>query len=398
MDMMTISYGRRTLSIPKPKNLLEIIRPKEGSEIDIPVSLAGIFRHPLGQPPLEQSVMNSSRIAIIIPDKNRRCPVNDILTVLLGFIKNLKPVKITIIIAHAVHRLHSWKEMGLEESLLEEIEIQSHDSRRKKDIAKIGFLPLNFLGLYKPVWINKYVAEADLVIVLGSIFPHLMTGFSGGAKGIIPGIAGRQTLILNHLFMFHRNSRLGIIEGNKCREDLEKGAFLLKKVFLINAIYDVHKKVVGLVGGDVVLAHRQGVKLCRRLGEVDTKKADIVIASDGYPETITIFQTMKLIAPASKVVKPGGVIIMAGECPEGEGELTFLTRFLYGLMTKINLPRDVSIYLLSETRPARKIFSFLKWVPSLEKGISLALDKIGQGATISFLLEAGLLIPKSEDS
>jgi nickel-dependent lactate racemase len=247
----------------------------------------------------------------------------------------------------------------------------------------------------KGVWVNRIVAEADLVIVIGTIVPHLMAGFSGGAKGIIPGVAGLKTIGLNHILMLHPRSRLGVIEGNILREDMERTAGLLKNVFIINAVYDKHRQVVGLVGGDMIQAHREGVRLCREIGEVKVKKADIVISCDAYPETINIYQTIKLIAPAARAVKAGGIIICAGECPEGEGELSMFNRLFYWMVIRRILPKGVSIYLLSEAGKTKNFPFFLKPIASIEEGIEKGFKKIGPDASILILSGAGLLIPRS---
>ena len=53
-----------------------------------------------------------------------------------------------------------------------------------------------------PVEINKMVIESDFKISLGTIKPHEMTGFSGGAAIIIPGVASRKTIRYNHSLLF----------------------------------------------------------------------------------------------------------------------------------------------------------------------------------------------------
>ena len=48
-----------------------------------------------------------------------------------------------------------------------------------------------------PVEINEIVTNADFRISLGTILPHELTGFSGGAAIIVPGVASRKTIRLN---------------------------------------------------------------------------------------------------------------------------------------------------------------------------------------------------------
>ena len=42
------------------------------------------------------------------------------------------------------------------------------------------------------VRINRDVAEADVAIVVGPVFPHEVVGFSGGNKYFFPGVSGPE--------------------------------------------------------------------------------------------------------------------------------------------------------------------------------------------------------------
>lgn len=386
MDEIILPYGRKTIRFKRPPNLLDVIEPREGETIDIKISLKEILENPIGCQPFSRLIKKGEKLAIVIPDKTRRNPSKEILPPLLDELEKLGVEDISLVIANAAHNRHPVEEFDFADDILRRVKIYNHDARKKEDIVKIR--------VGKKTWVNRIVAEADLVIVIGAISPHIMAGFSGGAKGIIPGVAGIKTIALNHFLMVHPKSRLGVIDGNVLREDLERGASFLKNVFIINAVYDKRKQVVGLVGGDMIDAHREGVKLCREIGEVEVKKADIVVSADSYPETINIYQTIKLIAPAAKMVNQGGVIVVAGECPEGEGELTFFNRLFYGKLLKKYLPKGVSIYLLAEVKKTKNFPFFLTPVPSIEEGIERGVKKIGPDASIVILSGAGLMIPR----
>jgi lactate racemase len=52
--------------------------------------------------------------------------------------------------------------------------------------------------------------------------------------------------------------------------------------------------------------------------------ADAVITSAaGYPLDLTFYQTIKGVTAAQHIVKPGGRILIVGECPEGIGSPEF---------------------------------------------------------------------------
>jgi nickel-dependent lactate racemase len=48
------------------------------------------------------------------------------------------------------------------------------------------------------VKINRNVAEADVAIVVGPVFPHEVVGFSGGNKYFFPGVSGQEVIDLSH--------------------------------------------------------------------------------------------------------------------------------------------------------------------------------------------------------
>ena len=119
-----------------------------------------------------------------------------------------------------------------------------------------------------PVWINKTVAESDLVISIGCIEPHIIASFGGGYKNIVPGVAGRQTIAHNHALNCAPDTFNNVgrpIDGNPMRLDLEEAARMLKPpVFIINAILNYRQGVVKIVAGDPIEAHRAGVQDQRR--------------------------------------------------------------------------------------------------------------------------------------
>src|SRR3954447_18865879 len=49
-----------------------------------------------------------------------------------------------------------------------------------------------------PVRINRHVADADVAIVVGPVFPHEVVGFSGGNKYFFPGVSGQELIDVSH--------------------------------------------------------------------------------------------------------------------------------------------------------------------------------------------------------
>lgn len=49
-----------------------------------------------------------------------------------------------------------------------------------------------------PIRLNRLVADADLVLVCGPVFPHEVVGFSGGNKYFFPGVASPEIIDATH--------------------------------------------------------------------------------------------------------------------------------------------------------------------------------------------------------
>ena len=68
------------------------------------------------------------------------------------------------------------------------------------------------------------VLDADLRILLGEIRPHYFAGYAGGAKMLFPGVAGESGIWRNHQLKAAPGARLGQVDGNPCRADMEAAA------------------------------------------------------------------------------------------------------------------------------------------------------------------------------
>ena len=90
-----------------------------------------------------------------------------------------------------------------------------------------------------PVWLNKHICHVDHVIMTGTIVHHYFSGYGGGRKAILPGVAAMETVRVNHSFMLDPNAGLGKTVGNPVYEDQMEGVAMFAKnhsVFHFNAI------------------------------------------------------------------------------------------------------------------------------------------------------------------
>ena len=156
----------------------------------------------------------------------------------------------------------------------------------------------------------------------GFIEPHFFAGFSGGRKSVLPGIAGRSTVLGNHCseFIAHPSARTGILEGNPLHIDMLWAAKTAKLAYIVNVVLNAEKEVIYAVAGDAEAAHKAGTDFLSGLCQAEAIPADIVITTNGgYPLDQNVYQAVKGMTAAEATVKQGGVIIMLARCNDGIG-------------------------------------------------------------------------------
>ena len=176
------------------------------------------------------------------------------------------------------------------------------------------------------VWINRVVAEADLVVTLGCIEPHIIASFGGGAKMIVPGVAGGPTIAANHALNTRPETfnNVGLNPDlNPMRLDLEEAAALLAPpVFVVNAVLRGDQSISCIVAGHPVQAHRAGCKTAATIfGAPIPRQADVVVTSS-HPMNLDFRQGGKGLANTIRALKKGGTMLCLMVCETGWGAVS----------------------------------------------------------------------------
>jgi nickel-dependent lactate racemase len=153
--------------------------------------------------------------------------------------------------------------------------------------------------------------------------------------------------------------------------------------------------ILGAVAGDVVLAHREGVRRLAPWVEVRAAPADVVIVSAPLPVTGSLYQASKLVPPAGRLLKPGGVVILAAECGEGTGPLTVVNEAIFALGVRRYLPERYTLLLVSSLDEATVARTYARHAPSLEAALAEARRLTGPAARVLVLPDAGDLVPSA---
>lgn len=275
---------------------------------------------PTGSKRLCELAAGKQKVVIIASDHTRPVPSKVIIPAMLAEIRQGSPnADITILIATGCHRGTTKAELVSKfgEDIVNSERIYVHDCDEREKLVSIGTLPSG-----GDCEINTIAMEADLLVAEGFIEPHFFAGFSGGRKSVLPGIAGRGTVLANHCaeFIAHENARTGVLANNPIHEDMLWAAKKAKLAYIVNVVLNAEKQVIYAVAGDVEQAHKKGTDFLSSLCGAQAVSADIVISTNGgYPLDQNVYQAVKGMTAAEATVKEGGVIIMIAASNDGIG-------------------------------------------------------------------------------
>lgn len=316
-------HGYKDFSLEQEKVMAEIKVAEMAPLTDLKKAVLDAIYHPIDSKPLNELLQPGQKVAFICNDPTRVANSNDFMPILVEELNKMgiKDEDMRIVFALGTHRKMTQEEMieAVGEDVAKRLPMYNSDCNKQEDFEYFGETSFG-----TPVWLNKLICDVDLVIMTGTIVHHFFSGFGGGRKAVLPGVAAMETIRRNHSLMMSPDAQLGKLHGNPVYEDQMEGVRLFAKehrMFLFNAILDAKKQFLKIFAGDWEKAHLEACKFVDKVYGVEIDApADIVIAScGGYPKDINVYQLQKTMDNAWCAVKDGGVVIIIGECEEGSG-------------------------------------------------------------------------------
>lgn len=314
-----LAYGRTGLSIEVPEERTTVIEPTYLPGLpDTIGALRNAIRNPIGAPPLRRIVRSSHKVAIAVCDVTRPMPSYTVLPVLLAELKHVPRDQIVILVATGTHRPNTTKELEsmLGEEVSRDYRVVNHDAF---DTAGLTYMGKSGQGV--PIWLNSHWVESDIRITTGFVEPHFFAGFSGGPKMVAPGLAGFDTVMKLHsaALIADPNSTWGVIEGNPIHDAIRDIARETDVDFSVDVTINRDHRITSVYAGELFETHRAACQASRATAmQLVPQPFDVVVTTNsGYPLDLNLYQAVKGMAAAAKVVKSGGTIICAAECSDG---------------------------------------------------------------------------------
>lgn len=314
----TLLYGKTGLVVNVPEDAA-IIQPRYHRPLESEKqSTIEALRKPIGSSPLREMVKTTDTVAIVISDITRPTPNHMLVPWLIEELNHVPLEQFIIINGTGTHRDQTEEEFRqmLGDWVVDHVKIINHHCQNPDELSFVGHSEFGC-----DVYLNKAYVEADFRIVTGFIEPHFFAGFSGGPKGIMPGIAGLDTIMT-----FHNTRMIGdplSTWGNMTNNPLQEMSREVNRMcmpdFLLNVTLNENKLITQVFAGELLAAHEAGCEYVKTNTMIECPhRYDVVITSNsGYPLDQNLYQAVKGMSAAHKIVKEGGSIIVAAECSDG---------------------------------------------------------------------------------
>jgi nickel-dependent lactate racemase len=359
---------------------------------DLRAALDAALAHPIGARPLAEVASSRTRAVVIVSDASRNEPRADLFAAVRRALASVPDDHLTLAIANGTHGPAKLELLGLPADVLRRHRVVNHDARDEASMVDMGQTSRG-----TRLRVNRCVAEADLIVTTGRVKPHYFAGWGGGAKGIFPGLGHDDDIRKNHELKADPASALGQADGNPCREDIEEAVRRLgRDTYLLNVV-EAGEAIMGAVAGDLVYAHREGVQMARPHCDVEVDRADCVVVSAPLPVSSSLYQASKLVPPAGILLREGGTVIVAAECPEGTGPLRVVNEKIFDLGVRRYLPERYRLFLVSAMDEATVSATYATFAPSVEWALEQARASAGAAAAsldVVVLPDAGDVVPR----
>lgn len=355
---------------------------------------------------LSTFIAKRKRLLVVVNDHTRPTPSWAVLRHL-----RLGDKEVTTIIASGSHRMPNAQEIQRilgGDSPPYGGKVVLHNSKDKNSLKPFGHTSRG-----TELFFNSLLFEADGIIVVGSVEPHYFAGFTGGRKFLLPGLAGLESIVMNHSLAAEESSRVLALEGNPVHEDFMEALEMFGRaddIFSVQLVVNAQHQVCYANSGHVVRSFSEAVEHARvvYVPQIE-KKADIVIAVAKPPMDIDLYQSQKAIDNVRLSVKKDGIIILVSSCRDGIGDKGFydlLTsggevadranahRFGYHKAVKLaNLLKNTRVFAVTGLPPDVLKSISLEPYRNIQKALRDATEAKGKDSNVLIVLDGSITVP-----
>ena len=264
---------------------------------------------------LEELAQGKKQAVIVFDDMTRPTPVKDIVPHVLESLHKagMKESQIRFIWGLGSHGTYDMiaarKKLG--DEVVEKYRIYNHDCFQHTEY--IGRTPTGV-----ELWFNREFMSCDLKIALGCMTPHPQVGFGGGAKLILPGVAGIETIVQfhNQLFTKPATGGLGNYQENVLRPECETAADMVGLNFVVDVLLNRRAEITDLYAGPSREVVNAGIEEAVDHYAMPAAAGFDIVVCNTYAKAS---ESVIALILGLRVMKPGeGTVALISDAPEGQ--------------------------------------------------------------------------------
>ncbi len=328
MKSYRFAYGSGSveLELPQTGRIVELNGPQRPAVDSIPEALRQALDAPIHQQPLKDWLRPGDQVTLVISDMSRFWMRQDrVIPPLVDYMNRagIPDESIVILVANGTHAGGGEDELRtlVTEEIYRRIPVVNHDCQAG-DLVYLGTTSRGTRVSVNPLAVGRKVVS------LGACTHHVMAGFGGGRKGILPGISSLEAIRQNHALALDPDAPRsnpaignGVLEGNPLHLDMCEATAMVDQLYMVSLVMNAQMQLSRIFAGHWRDSWLEACKAAEEMYQVAIpEKADVVITScGGYPKDMSLYQGTKAIDNVEGALKPGGTLVLLAECREGGG-------------------------------------------------------------------------------
>jgi nickel-dependent lactate racemase len=274
------------------------------------------IEHPIRGPRLDELARGKSRAVIVFDDMTRPTPVKAVAPFLVDSLHRagMNKGQIRFIWALGAHgaydMINARKKLG--EEIVEQYPIYNHDPFQ--NTIRVGRTPTGV-----EFWCNREVMRCDLKIGIGSIIPHVHVGFGGGAKIMLPGVAGIESINQFHNQLYRDPSRIGLgnFDDNIMRAECDAAGDAVGLDFKVDCLINRRGEIANLYAGPFKETHAAGAEEGKDHYGIPYSTGYDIVVCNAYGKANESAISRHFVRVT---LKPGavGTAVLISDAPEGQ--------------------------------------------------------------------------------
>ena len=313
--MLTLRYGTdSSLCLPLEREALvaHCDAPRGEPIRRIGEAMKGALAEPIGFPPLVQAVLPGDKVVLALERGVPQAAAIVARTVELLLEAGVGAADIMLLRSQVDVESAAPDPLGeLSEPLRKSVACRVHDPRDRKSL---GYLTA--AANDRPIYVNRAIHDADLVIPIGVLRLADSLGYHGINSALFPAFSDAASLE-----RFRSPKATGRGRQNRLRHEADKVGWLLGLQFTIQVVPGAAGEILHVLAGDLDTVFHEGSRLCDAAWNFSVpERASLVVATiEGDATQQTWENVGRALAAAAHAVDDDGAVVICSRLAEPIG-------------------------------------------------------------------------------